>query len=612
MATTSIKSTDLDFDNIKTSLKSYFQSKAEFTDYDFEASGLSNILDVLAYNTHINGLIANFALNESYLNTAQIRSSVVSHAEALGYVPRSKTAARAVVNLSITISDDDRPARVTLPANTSFSAEINDETYTFETTEPYVGTDDGDGTYAFLTSAGSDEITIVEGTRKTKTFLVGDTSDQQVYVIPDDTIDTTTLVVKVYESTLNLEDYVTYTNINSAVRIEANSTHYQIKEVPNGYYEIIFGDGSTLGSAPESGNKIEITYLSNNGVDANAGDTFVADSKVTVGSTEYTVSVITVSESAGGADKEDIESIRYNAPLLFASQQRMVTAQDYRAQILANYSQYLDDVIAWGGNENVPPIYGRTYVSLKFIDGTTEITKQVVKDSIVTNLSNNLAVMSIDTVFADPITTYLELGTVFNFDPDQTNDTARTAENKVLNTIRTFFATNLSTFGTVFRRSNLLTEIDKISPAILNSRMDVKVQQRFVPTLDQVTSYQITYPVSLEQPNKETYTITSSKFVFSNTRCTFRNRLNSNVIQIVDVLGNVVSDNAGSYDADNGTVSLLGLNIQDYEGVAILISAVPFNQSTVRPLRNYIIAQDPARSTASAVIDRQNTLTTSF
>lgn len=609
---TSIKSTDLDFDNIKSSLKTYFQSKAEFSDYDFEASGLSNILDVLAYNTHINGLIANFALNESYLNTAQIRSSIVSHAEALGYTPRSKTSARAVVNLSITISADDRPARVTLPANTSFSAEINDVTYTFETSEPYVATDDGDGTYTFLTSEGSDEITIIEGTRKTKTFLVGDTSDQQVYVIPDDTIDTTTLVVKVYESTLNLEDYLTYTNINTAVRIEANSTHYQIKEVPNGYYEIIFGDGSTLGKAPESGNKIEVTYLSNNGSDANAGDAFVADSKVTVDGVEYSLSVTTVTESAGGADKEDIESIRYNAPLLFASQQRMVTAQDYRAQILANYSQYLKDCIAWGGNDNVPPVYGRTYVSLNFIDGTTDATKQFVKDSIVTNLSNNLAVMSIDTVFADPITTYLELGTVFNFDPDQTSDTARTAENKVLDTIRTYFAANLNTYGTVFRRSNVLTEIDKISPAILNSRMTVKVQQRFVPTVNQVTSYQITFPVSLEAPNKETYTITSSKFVYLNSRCTFRNRLNSNVIQIIDVLGNIVSDNAGSYDADNGVVSILGVDIQDYEGVALLISAVPFNQSTVRPLRNYIISQDAARSTASAVIDRQNTLTTTY
>src|SRR5210317_1506504 len=180
-----IKSTDLDFDQIKANLKTYLKSKNEFSDYDFEASGLSNILDVLAYNTHINGLIANFALNESFLNTAQLRSSVVSHAEILGYVPRSKTASKAVVKLSLSNSAVDRPSRITLPSNWTFTTEIDDQSYTFQTREAYVAVDDGTGTYNFLTSSGSDEIILTEGIEKTKTFLVGDTGDQQVYVIPD-------------------------------------------------------------------------------------------------------------------------------------------------------------------------------------------------------------------------------------------------------------------------------------------------------------------------------------------------------------------------------------------------------------------------------------------
>lgn len=599
-----MRTTDLDFDNIKSKLKTFFQSKTEFADYDFEASGLSNILDVLAYNTHINGLIANFALNESFLNTAQLRSSVVSHAEILGYTPRSKTASKSVVRLTVTNTSANRPSRITLPTNWTFTSEINDQTYTFQTREAYIATDDGTGTYNFLTTRGSDEIILTEGTEKTKTFLVGDTGDQQVYVIPDLTIDTSTITVKVYEA-LSSSDFITYTNINTAVRIENDSRHYSIKEVPNGYYEIIFGDGSTLGRAPVSGNKIEITYLSSAGADANAGDTFTSDNFLTIGNSDYPISVTTVAESSGGADREGIESIRTNAPALFASQQRLVTAEDYKAQILSKYSEYLIDATSWGGEENVPPIYGRAYVSLRFVDNTTEETKQVVKNDIVNNLSRNLSVMGIDTVFADPINTYLELITTFNFDPDQTNITPRTAENDVLTVIRNYFTSNLARYGTVFRRSNILTEIDKLSPAILNSRMDVRLQQRFVPVVNEIRNYKISFPVPLQLPNKETYTLTSSKFVFNGIRCTFRNKINSNVIQIIDVLGNLIANNVGSYDAETGEVSLIAVNIQDYESSDVKITVIPFNQSTVRPLRNYLLTYDSTRSLARAVIDRQ-------
>ena len=607
MATT-IRTTDLDFDNIKSRLKTFFQSKSEFADYDFEASGLSNILDVLAYNTHINGLIANFALNESFLNTAQLRSSVVSHAEILGYVPRSKTASKAVVKLSLSNSAVDRPSRITLPSNWTFTTEIDDQSYTFQTREAYVAVDDGTGTYNFLTSSGSDEIILTEGIEKTKTFLVGDTGDQQVYVIPDITIDTTTLTVKVYEATTS-SDFVTYSNINTAIRINPDSRHYSIKEVPNGYYEIIFGDGSTLGQAPVSGNKVEITYLSSNGADANAGDTFTSNNFLTVGASDYPISVTTVAESSGGSDKEGIESIRSNAPSLFASQQRMVTAEDYKAQILSKYSEYLIDAVSWGGEENVPPIYGRAYVSLRFVENTTEETKQVVKNDIVNNLSKNLSVMGIDTVFADPINTYLELITTFNFDPDQTNITPRTAENDVLGVIRDYFVVNLARYGTVFRRSNILTEIDRLTPAILNSRMDVRLQQRFTPVVNEIRNYKISFPVPLQLPNKETYTLTSSKFTFNGIRCTFRNKLNSSVIQIIDVLGNLIASNIGSYDAETGVVDIIGTNIENFEGDNIKISVVPFNQSTVRPLRNYLLTYDPTRSTARAIIDRQRVST---
>lgn len=604
-----IQSTDLDFNNIKNNLKSYLQSQSEFADYDFEASGLSNILDVLAYNTHINGLIANFATNESFLNTAQLRSSVVSHAEVLGYFPRSKTAARATVNLSLTVTDPSRPSTITLPAYTVFTTSVEDTTYTFQTLEDYIATDDGSGNYLFLNSEESANLEIVEGTLRTKTFIVGDDADQQVYVIPDETIDTSTMRVDVYD-TVNGSSFTTYLNINRVVRITSTSTIYQIKETPNGYYEVIFGDGSVLGRQPAVGNKIVISYLSTSAGDANGGSVFTASDDVSVNGTDYPLLVSLVTNSTGGADKESIASIKQNATIAFASQQRMVTAEDYKAQILANYSSYITDAIAWGGNENTPPVYGRVYVSLKFIEGLTESQKQNIKDQIITNLSDNLAIMSIDTVFSDPTDVYLELATVFNFDPDLSNLTVRGIESQVSDKINQYFTTNLQTFNKSFRRSSLLTEIDKLSPAILNSRMDVKAQLRFTPTLGVETNYNLFFPMRIADPDAISHKVISSRFTYQGQTCVIRNLLESNVLQVQSLSGNPLVTNVGSYTASTGAISLIGFNPTAISTNFIKLSVVPQNQSTIRPLRNYILNIDSSLSSARAQIDYQNTPTT--
>ena len=605
MATT-IKTSDLDFDNIKTNLKNYLKSKPEFSDYNFEASGLSNILDVLAYNTHINGLIANIATNESFLNTAQLRSSVVSHAEMLAYTPRSITASRAAVNIYVNISAANRPASITLPPNTQFTTSVDDVSYTFQTLEAYNAIDNGYGLYQFIGDNNNTEIDIVEGVLRTKTFIVGETDEQQVYVIPDTSIDTSTTTVRVYDEPSS-SSFTTYTNINRAVRITGTSTHYQVKEVPNGYYEMIFGDGSTLGSSPKPGNKIVIEYLSTKGAEANTADIFTASGELRVNGIDYPINVTIVSESAGGANRESIESIRANAPIAFASQQRMVTAEDYKAQILSNYSNFLDDAVAWGGNDNVPPIYGKTFVGLKFIDGLSDNIKQSVKDSIVNNLTNNLAVMSIDTVFADPIESFLELTTTFNFDPDLTGSSAKTTENLVNATINSYFNSSLNKFTSVFRRSNLLSAIDDLSPAILNSKMDVKVQQRLTVTPGIALNYVLSFPMVISSPDDVNRIITTGKFTFLNQTCTIKNKLNSTTLQIVNLTGGIVLDNIGSYNAVNGTVTLVSFNPAAIEGDYLPITVVPANQSTVKPLRNYLIKVDNTRSFSRAIIDYQNT-----
>ena len=605
-----IQSTDLDFDAIKSSLKTYLQRSTEFQDYDFEASGLSNILDVLAYNTHINGLIANVGINESFLNSAQLRASVVAHAETLGYRPRSRTASVVNLNLSLATANAALPL-ATLPKNSTFTTSIDGQSYTFQTLEEYTASNDGAGNFSFVTSAGSTSIPAYEGTVKTKTFIIGDTADDQVYVIPDVTIDTSTVNVKVYE-TVTSSSFVSYVDIEDTVRINAESKVYIIRETPNGFYEISFGEGNVLGLAPQAGNKIVIEYISSIGAAANGGTTFVADQDITVSGTDYPLTITTVSNSASGAEKESINSIKANAPISFATQQRLVTAEDYKALILSRYSSTVQDATAWGGNDNVPPVYGRVYVSLKFIEGLTSDNQTVIKNSIQSQLSANLGIMSIDTVFEDPIDTFLELTTRFNFDPDLSGITVEAQQVNIQNTINNYFSANLSTFDAVFRRSTLLATIDALSPAILNSTMTVKIQQRFTPTLNSALNYNINFPVVLSSPSSTEYIITTSVFTLATGETVFgRNRLNSTILELVDTTsGSVIVDNAGSYAQSTGVVSFVGVNISSHVGDSVKVTSTPGNQSTIRPLRNYIITIDSNRSTSIGVLDYQNTATT--
>lgn len=602
---TTIQSTQLDFTTIKNKLKTFLAQQPEFTDYNFEGSGLSNILDVLAWNTHFNGLIANFALNESFLGTAQLRSSVVGLADALGYVPRSKTAAVANLNLSIVNTTPGRSPVVTLPAFTTFSASVGGVAYQFQTLEPYTAVDNGIGVYQFRTADGSMTIPVKEGRLATKTFFVGESNERTIYVIPDANLDKETLDVRVYDSPSS-STYTTYTSLRSAIQINSESTYYDIAESPNGFWELHFSDGITTGRAPVAGNKIVVTYLSTSGADANGAATFVPSNTVAMDNAQYNLQTLLVSAASGGSDKESIESIRKNAPIAFASQQRLVTALDYKAQILSNFGT-VQDVISWGGEDNVPPQYGKVFVSLRFADGVSEDAQQATKDAIVSRLSANLAIMSIDTVFVDPQVIYLGCQTTFNYNPNKSSTSVGVAESIVLDAISQYFEDNLSTFGAAFRRSNLLTIIDGLSDAILDTRMDITAQVRFTPTLGVAGSYQLQFPFAIASPNGLTPTITSNTFLYGTTACTIRNALNSTKLQIVSATGEIVVDNIGSYTATTGTVSLIGFaptNIQS--DTVIKINASPANQGTVKTARNYILELDLGTSFAIGVLDYEN------
>jgi hypothetical protein len=608
---TIIRSSDLDFDTIKANLKTYLQAKSEFADYDFEASGLNNILDVLAYNTHINGLIANFAINESFLNSAQLRSSVVSHAETVGYYPASKTGATATIGLTVTTSDTVTSTS-TISAFTTFTGTLGDTTYTFQTLEAHTATNDGTGIFEYKTDDGLTAVKITEGTQKTKTFLVGETTDNQVYVIPDANLDKTTLKVDVFDTTTS-STFNTYNDIESVVRIDATSKVYIIRETPNGNFEIIFGEGNVLGQSPTAGNKIVITYLATNGADANSISSFTADSTITIGGTGYTPTVTTTINSAGGSEKESIESIKANAPLSFASQQRLVTAEDYQAIISQRFTQLLDDVVSWGGEENIPATFGDVYVSLKFKDNISSAVQTATKNTIQNVIAPNLGVMSIDVEFVDPIDTFIELAITFDFDPDLTNLTLDAIQSNIKTEAAIFFTANLGNFNSVFRKSAILTTIDAISPAILNSDTVVKVQQSFTPTLNTVADYEIAFPVALAVPDDVNRILQSTPFTINGSTCVIRNKLSSTTLEIFDATnGTVIFDNIGNYNQTTGKVSISGFGgtVTGFSGSAIKISVTPANQNTIKPLRNYIIKLDTGKTSAAGTIDFQNTATT--
>jgi len=624
MATT-IKSTALDFDTIKNNLKTFFAAKEEFTDYEFEASGLSNLLDVLAYNTHYNALIANYALNESFLGTAQLRSSLVSLSEAIGYVPGSRSSSTAYVNIKTTLTGVNLPQKITIDPGFKFTSSVNDITYTFQTRDQITANNDGGGNYTFkINSQNPENIAIYEGTRKTKTFIVGPVSETELYVIPDKNLDLNTAIIKVFENA-SAVDYTIYTNLELATEITSDSQIYVLKETPNGFYELSFGNGNTLGITPSAGNKVEVEYISCSGSIANGAKVFTSTEQLLVTKTngdviQAVIDNTTIFSSIGGSEKETNESIRKNAPFQYTTQNRMVTASDYSTLIFRNFDQYIEEIQSWGGEDADVPEYGAVFTSINFINGLT--ASEVVALKIrITEYVNNLSIVSFNLRFVDPIITYIEARVFYQYNPKFTTLGSNAVKANVQSAIDLYFANNIGKFSQSFRRSNLLTEIDKVDPSVLSSRSEIKMQQRLIPQtvsadgltvtskLGVTTNYLLRFPVAIAAPDDKEYIITSSLFTYANRTCYLRNKLNSNVIQIIDQATSApFLSNIGTYDASSGLIRLVGFAPQNITNNVsyIKISAVPGNQSAISPARNNILEYDTDLSLTRPVIVESN------
>ena len=628
---TTIKSTDLDFQQIKENLKTFLKESGEFNDYDFEGSALSSILDVLAYNTHINALTTNFALNESFLVTAQLRPSVVSLSESLGYVPDSKSSAEASVNLTLNLAGVSGLNEVyTLqPGELVLRGSKDNVDYTFTNRESLTANAQGTGVYTFAPTANPENpIVVFEGLEREQEFLVGPEADA-VYVVPDTDIDIETAIIKAYiDQQASQADgaFTIYTNLLDATEIDSLARLYVLRESPNGFYELTFGNGNSLGQAPSAGNVVNVNYLRTSGEVANGIRTLSLVSQINLG--DYVVdpssaALSVLTSSAGGGQKESIESMRKNAPFQYAAQNRMVTALDYSSLILKKYSSFIDDIKSWGGEDDPKPDYGTTFTSIVWKEGLTNSTISLVRKGIL-ELADNFSVVSFDLKFSDPVETYISTETFFQFNPSLTGLSESTVRANVEGAISQYFLENTGKFDQVFRRSNMLTRVDDVDAAVLSSRSTTTLNRRFKPVLNFPENYTIAFPAEIQQPTaSEEPTIRTSLFTYNNQLCYIRNVLDkrtkvspegatpllfdvqaSTELEIVTLGGKTIVTNIGSYNPSTGTVEIVGLRVQNVPGGMNTIKcfAVPANQSVVNATLNNIIKFDPEESFTKAVI----------
>lgn len=482
---TSLRVAELDFFSIKSNLKDYLRGQDRFSDFDFDGAGLDAILELLAYNTHYMGIYLNMVSQEMFLDTAQNRDSILSHAKLTNYVPTSKLASTAVVNVYVTPSQSEsqNTQAITLQKYTKLLADNDDgEAYSFIVMQSKSATK-SNGRFVFA------NVVIQQGEVITNQFVHNDTSNpQRVYNIPTANVDTTTIQVIVQESTTNTTHDV-YTQAEDVTEITANSTVFFVEESPesNGTFSIYLGDGY-LGKKPRDGNILIVTYLDTLGKQANKSKRFTCLEPIDGFSDN--ISIATVGASAGGASKESIETIRFRAPLFYTVQNRCVTKNDYEALLLKDYPN-IEAISVWGGEDNDPVVYGRVYISLKPKEGFWITTEE--KERIKTEVIAGRSVVAITPEIVDPEYLYLIFQVNVNYDPLLTNFDADQLKSLIRETILDYRDTELNNFRGSFRPSLLARQIDFIDPSIKNCEINFYLQKRFEPLLGTKKTYNLQF-----------------------------------------------------------------------------------------------------------------------
>lgn len=475
--------TELDFDSIKNNLKDFLTQQSEFQDYDFEGSGLSVLLDILAYNTHYNAYYMNMVANESFMESAILRNSVVSHAKTYGYTPRSVAAPLAVLDFTV-MTDNNTPGTLTIPRGYKFMSNLIDgKSYGFVTLENKTVTKTANN-FVF------NDLPIYEGRLVSYSYAYDSSSNpNRTFTIPDSNVDTTSLTITVQESSSNTDSTV-FTTVQEYFEASANSEVYFTQESIDGKYQIYFGDG-IIGKTIDDGNIVVVSYLITNGPAANGADAFKATAALS-GHTNFDIDVIV--NGSGGAERESVDSIKFNAPLQLLSQNRAVTKNDYVKLINQRYPHF-DSVNVWGGEENDPPVYGRVFISAKPKLGfeITDTEKEYIKNKILKPIS----VMTVVPEFVDPDYTYLKLDIELFVDVTKSSVTLTDIEEQVRQYTLTWADTNLNKFDSYFNYSGLETGVNLLSKSILSNEVETMLGKKFRPDLLQAQSYVLDYGIEL-------------------------------------------------------------------------------------------------------------------
>jgi hypothetical protein len=570
-ANSAIRVTDLNFNSIKTNLKNFLRSKPEFTDYDFEGSALSNIIDLLSYNTYYNAIYVNMVGNEMFLDSAQVRNNVVARAKMLGYTPTSARGSTATLNLTVTPSTN--LTSVTVASNTLFTSTIDGIQYKFTTRQPYV----------LLQSTGytSNTISIKEGEPISQRFTVNTNNDGQRFVLGNPNIDTTTIKIRIQTSSSNTS-LRTFTEASNLVDVSANSNVYFIQENENGKYELLFGDG-VLGTALDNGNIVIADYNVVNGSITRRANNFVSPSSIG-GQASFTVSV--ANSAFGGANAESIPSIKFNAPKSFQRQNRAVIKNDYARTILAEAPD-IQAVSVWGGEDNDPPIYGKVYIAAKPNGGN--LLSDQRKSELVTLLQSK-NVVTISPTFVDATFLYVVPRITVRYDVGQTTLTAGSISDKVSTAVVNFETSNLSLFDRKFRESDFINDVVSSDTSILGANITYSMMKRFTPNQNITTSYSIAFNNSISNPHAGHYgAISSTSFTFQNQTC-FLDDDGNGILRIyyLDSQNNktYLNTSAGTVNYSSGLVVIKSVIITSSS--TIEVNAKPAIND-ISPARNMIL-----------------------
>jgi hypothetical protein len=594
MANKNITTAELDFDAIKSNIRTFLQGQAEFADYNFEGAGLSVLLDILAYNTHYNALYTNLAVNESFLDSASKRSSVVSRAKEIGYVPHPATGAVATVNITVT-GTSSTPATLTLPAYSSFSTTIDGVTYTFYNTEATSATLSG-STYTFT------GIRIKEGTPLTFKYTV---ADGVQYIIPNTNVDLTTLKVRIQDNASS-SNFETFINQEDIINLDGTSKVYFVKEIEGELYELEFGN-DTIGKSLTNGNVVNLTYMTTNKTEANGARLFSYTGSSLLGGT---VAITTTSPASGGDDIETIESIRYNAPRSYSSQNRAVTVEDYKSIIFRLYPE-AQTVNAWGGEDNIPPSYGRIYLSVQPI--STSVLTNAQKEYIIREILKEKNVVSISPVIVDPEYINLEITTAAYYNPRLTAKSESELKDLVINTIKAYNTENLQSFTGIFRHSNLSSQIDATEDSIISNITTIKLHREVEVQYNSNSTYTVYLGNPIYNSTVPEQSITSTGFyIQGNANIMYLEDLPTTSTSGVLKMYYYVADTKtyfrtfGTIDYANGIITMNELEITgiDQTQSDIFELIIKPQSNDVVSVRNQLVTIPDSQINVSVILDK--------